>query len=373
MNPFIEKTLLNGKLVNKLSPYNSAMNNVTIVIPSYNRHRQLTRLLEYYSNTNFPIIVGDSTTTPYPLGHIYKNISYLHFPNIPYAKKLPLIYKHVRTKYVLFCADDDFVIPSGIEQCVKFLEDNPTYNSAHGHYIFFNERRGKINAFPFYLYSIGLDINASNPSDRLIQLFSSYMQLLYAVTKTKDVLEVFKTLKQNPSIKNDNLVELIQAMILCINGKSKVLPCFYCAREVTPHSARTSTPSLEVIVTKNTFKTQYRIWFKALTNYLMKKQKLSNSVAKQNIQRAINLYLKDLLLRLPFINIYTLQIKTQINRLTLGYAKKIYNLIRPKDEDASKHLYNSRQGQKEFRAIKSLIEKYSSPNMYNSLVNKVKK
>src|SRR3989344_5577464 len=148
---------------------------VTIVIPSYNRHRQLNRLLEYYSHYRIPIIVADSTKSVFPNRNKYENVKYYHYPNLPYAHKLPLIYKKVKTKFVLFCADDDFVIPSAIKECVQFLEKNSDYNSAHGHYIFFEDKKTDIVAYPFYLSVVDLDINASEPLERVRQILSNYM------------------------------------------------------------------------------------------------------------------------------------------------------------------------------------------------------
>lgn len=334
--------------------------NVTIIIPSYNRHRQLERLLDYYSNYRISIIVGDSTLKPFTSLRKYKNVKYLHYPNYSYANKIPLIYNKVKTKYVIFCGDDDFVTPSGIKKSVEFLEKNPDYNSAHGHYIFFEERKNEISAYPFYLHSIDMDINSSIPSERLNRLLSNYMQLMYAVTKTADAIKAFDILDNHKQIKNDNLVELLQAAILCINGKSKILPIFYCAREITPNSARTHTAPLEVISTKHQFRKEYKIWLNAIMEHLVKKEKLSNGQAEKKVMEGINNYLKGLIIKLPFVNIYTLEIQRFIIRATFGLAKKLRNfIIKPNDyKNLPKHTFHTPLGESEFKKIQEYIKKY---------------
>lgn len=341
------------------------LSKVTIVIPTFNRHRQLERLLEYYSNYNYPIIIGDSSATTFPNVNKYKRVKYLHFPSYPYAKKLPLIYKKVKTKYVFFCADDDFVIPDAIEKCVDFLEKNRDYSSAHGHYVFFEDKgKNNISAYPFYLYAVNIDINSNTPSQRVEQLLSNYMQLLYAVCRTSAVKEVFRQLEKNPGIKNDSLVELLQAIILCIIGKSKTLPIFYCAREVTPKSARTYVPSLDIVSTDKKYFKEYNLWFKVILNYLLEREKLPILLAKKKLLFAIGLYLKAELITLPILNfnIYALQLQRIINKYSFGIAQKIYRFIIPStnEKNLAKHAFAKKSNKEKFKKIIYLIKKYSA-------------
>ena len=332
--------------------------NVTILIPTYNRHRQLKRLLDYYSNCAFPILVADSTTASFPFVKNYRNVKYFHYPNYPYAKKLPLIYKHVKTEYVLFCADDDFVIPDAIQKCLNFLEDNPDYSSAHGHYVFFeNRNKENISVYPFYLARVDLDINSNRPSERVTQLLSSYMQLLYAVTKTSDIKQVFNYLAEYPEIKNDNLVEIFQAIILCINGKSKTLPIFYCAREKTPNSASTYTDDLDVICCKAKYTKQYRVWLDVIAKHLAKKERIPQTEAKEKILLAVNLYLANSFMYIPFLRISFLSIQRAVNKYSLGFAKKVYNLILPPSgkNNLKKHAFSRKDSIREFDKIQSYI------------------
>lgn len=330
---------------------------ITIIIPTHNRHRQLNRLLSYYSKFKFKIIIGDSSFKIFPDLKKYKNVRYYHYPNYPYAKKLPLIYDKVTTKYVLFCADDDFIIPKSIIKCRDFLNKNPDYNSAHGHYVFFEDRQKSLPVYSFYLASINLDINSSKPSERVKHLLSNYMQLLYAVTKTSDIKLAFKLLKGVPKIKNDNLVELFQAVILCINGKSKTLPILYCAREVTPNSARTYTQELDTYFNQPKHSKEYQTWFRCITKHLSEKEEIPTEKAREVFNEAIRLYLKNSLLYIPFLKISLTSVQRTINKYSLGLVKKIYNFFIPfsGDKNISKHAFSRKEGQKEWERIKTLI------------------
>lgn len=333
---------------------------VTVVIPTHNRPRQLERLLEYYSKYEIPILIADSSTMPFTRWKKFKNVKYYYYPNFSYAKKLPLIYKKVKTRYVLFNADDDFVIPASILKCVDFLNKNPDYNSAHGHYVFFESNDKKLSVYPFYLASTNLDINSNSPSGRVKQMLSNYMQLLYAVTKTSDIKQVFKLLADNPRIKNDNLVELFQAAILCINGKSKTLPILYCSREVTLNSARTYTKDLNVYYSNPEHQKEYHTWSEAIISHLSKKERVSHDKAKEVVDEAVALYLKNSLLYIPFLKISFTNIQRLANKYSFGLAKKFYDLIYPKKEfqRAKIHAMSKKEGKDELKKIELYIKKY---------------
>lgn len=336
------------------------LEDVTIVIPTYNRPRQLLRLLDYYSQDKLSILIADSTIKPFKLPRKFKNVEYYHFPNYPYVKKLPLIYKKVKTKYVVFCADDDFVLSSGINVCINFLEENPDYISAHGHYLRFKEEKsGNISAWPTYLYSLNLDINSNIPSKRVVQLLSNYAQLLYATIRTKEAKRIYSLLEKNSLISNDNLVELTQAILLCIEGKSKVLPILYDVRESTPNSAGTYVNSLEVISVDPKYEKEYHTWIQLLISQLKKKEKITKKDAATKIRSAINLYLKDYLLSLPHLQLNLSKFKNQTNALLKGIPAKITNFLRYYNI-SSQHIIHQKQAKIEYKNIRKYIIKYAN-------------
>ena len=91
----------------------------------------LRRILNYYNSYHieFNIIIADSST------NINKKLNKKIAASFPKLKilyidkfseklvshhKFAEIVKYVKTKYCVFCADDDFVVPNGIKQAVDF-------------------------------------------------------------------------------------------------------------------------------------------------------------------------------------------------------------------------------------------------------------
>ena len=68
-----------------------------ISISTRNRPNYLSRLLHYYK----PKILAESL-------------------------------KYVMSKFVVLCADDDFLVPESIMKCAKLLKENSDYSISHG-------------------------------------------------------------------------------------------------------------------------------------------------------------------------------------------------------------------------------------------------
>ena len=126
----------------------SILDKVTLMIPTFNRASYLFRILDYYRlyAPGLKILVGDSSSdenkaTNKKIISTFQNldITYLgHYSSdIHSFFKVCGMSKHVNTPFCVICADDDFITPEGMAQSAEFLENNPDYTVAHGHYIAF--------------------------------------------------------------------------------------------------------------------------------------------------------------------------------------------------------------------------------------------
>src|SRR3989338_7326588 len=98
------------------------MDKLTILITTYNRYPYLLRLLNSYKLSGIPIqaIILDSSSEKDYVSSLqaYRNDPYLSwFEFDPATHPLKKIFeglKHVQTKYVVICADDDFLVPASL-------------------------------------------------------------------------------------------------------------------------------------------------------------------------------------------------------------------------------------------------------------------
>lgn len=272
---------------------------VTIIIPTYNRYPLLLRLLKYYESYAFlgRFCVFDSSScekVPPALQLILnsRHIDYYRYePDIIPIQKICQGINDARidTPYTVFCADDDFAMPNGIQQSVDFLEKNSDFTIAHGHYIHF-WTEGDNRSFrwrPGYPY---VSNTSSDPESRFLSHFTNYVPTFYAVHRT-DFLKMIlnETIKFTSEVR---FGELLPSMLALIYGKMKHLDVLYCARDSQPGSAGgRSSKNMPDFVREGTFDEKYSKFKDCLATHLSK-QFQSNIDAEKIIDKAMDLYLQ---------------------------------------------------------------------------------
>lgn len=271
------------------------LSSVTVIIPAHNRPQKLRRLLHYYYQTNIEIIVADSSDLPITFLNEFPNLKYFYFPKEQFIKKIYLILPYISTKYVVYCADDDFIVPQAIEQIVSFLDENSDYDSAQGHYLSYEVKRKKANFFPSYIRNFEKNTNQATPSERLLEYKNLYASLLYSVIRSSTFIEMYKQCIDREKLKFSNLflAELYFNFFSLMSGKNTTLPIFYGAREKDYHSATYTTIPLNEIQQSPQHKDEYQNFCNILIHNLTTKQKISNDEAKIVINKILSTSKRD--------------------------------------------------------------------------------
>lgn len=253
--------------------------NLTLLLMTHERPKRLRRTLDYYSGKGLNIIIMDSSRRPF---HPKKSdkVRYIHCPGKPYMKKASSALVFVQTKYAALIPDDDFQVPSGLRACVHFLDKHHDYSSCQGHYISFLKKANRVHFRPSYLYSIGKDVDATSASDRLEQQFNPYMHQYYSVHRTDNLRTVFDFPHFTTNL---NTVEMLIATIGCIEGKHRVIPVFYSARELNPASAGYHMADFFSIRRSADGKKEYAAFVKYISGLLAKKDRLSYAKARKRV------------------------------------------------------------------------------------------
>ena len=221
----------------------NSFKDLTIVIPTYNSTFFLKRSLMYLSSFKLKlnIIVADSSRDDNKLENdtLVKNTPYLSIlhlkdfdPNIkPLLKWLKAI-ESVKTEYVVFCADDDFISIKGLEESLSFLKNNPHYSAAEGKNIYFVNFN--ISGKSLFNWKNGdtWDSLEDEPMGRLHKYALHYQPLIYAVYRKNNLIHFFRVTEKNDSLEFP-FGELLPAFMTVITGKIKRLDCFYSARDKT--------------------------------------------------------------------------------------------------------------------------------------------
>jgi glycosyltransferase domain-containing protein len=259
----------------------------TLIIPTRNRHNYLQRGIDYYGNTDLNVIIADSSEVKYPKEINSKNIKYIHFGGDIFSTKLKAVLDTITTPFCGMCADDDFILTESIAQCVRFLEASPDYSSVQGNYVSFSKLGKKIMVVPV-LHGYKRQIDAESSSERINQMFSNYFHVFYAIHRTENLKEIFNSF--DTAIKNLNLLELYIAFISVINGKHKVLPVFYGARELIFASTGQSSDNWIEISTKEKNRGIYDWFMNRISGKLSVKERISEGQSREICQKALAEY-----------------------------------------------------------------------------------
>ncbi len=124
----------------------------TILIPTHNRHSYLDRCVSWFCGHGYNVVIADSSEQEW--SSAYRDnplVTYVwdQGPGFPtYISKIKKGLDYVCTPYVNICADDDFLLSSGINKCVSFLNHNPDYSFAQGYIYAFQSFDRRIVLWP---------------------------------------------------------------------------------------------------------------------------------------------------------------------------------------------------------------------------------
>lgn len=221
---------------------------VTLVIPTHNRHSRLARALSYYGGWNTRILVLDSTNVPYQQA-LGTNVTYLHVPQVAYAAKFNQAMSLVETPYVLFSADDDFVSVKGVLRALAYMRKNPRCASAQGWHAGYVVKNRQLFWNAMHVFAKNYRVIGDGASERLEQQSSLYMSNFYALQLTSVAKDCFcrvvPSLPQDVLGRRPDLVEMAQAFCSVVWGDHVILPMLWIGREGMAESLGSSIPQDE--------------------------------------------------------------------------------------------------------------------------------
>ena len=260
-------------------------------------------MLRYYASAEYKhwIFIGDSSDA-YHAERTQKtvkafksqlNIRYFSCPAQSPGACIETLNRSLTTPYSAAVSDDDFVSPSGIDQCVEFLEHNPEFSAAHGKGIYMGIRESgpygavhETNQYP------QAQIEGPTGADRLVSFFTvSMAALLHSVHRNADWQEMFRGISDLKSEGNNNIFkdELIPCAVAVTRGKIKQLEGLYFVRFF--HDAIYRQISMYDWITNPNWFPSYQFLCQRITEELIRQDGINKVEAQEVIKRAFWPYL----------------------------------------------------------------------------------
>jgi len=205
----------------------------TLIIPTYNRPRELARLLGYLTRhaAAFSILVLDSSNDENKaLNAALVPGTSLDIrliacdPSMGPWEKFWRGSEEVKTEFCSLCADDDIILPDALAPLTRFLRDHPDFSAAHGWYFsfYFTDHVG-ITACVYSSPSLDQD----DPLLRLRDLFSRYEAITYGIYRAEAMR---CALREVQPVESPMARELLGGALTVAMGKVARLPVFYYGR-----------------------------------------------------------------------------------------------------------------------------------------------
>ena len=160
---------------------------VTILVPSYNRQVDLSRLVQYFVQLKFPylICICDSSDAGVSqenrrMCEQFSDVLEIEYwaypPETDVFDKCVDALERVQTEYVVFCADDDFLLLDSLNNSQLFLEQNPDFVGCQGQclalYFVLNSEGQRVPVVRHQCFSFAR--NEETAADRIWQNFHHF-------------------------------------------------------------------------------------------------------------------------------------------------------------------------------------------------------
>jgi len=204
------------------------LSDLTLIIPSYNRHDYLIRNLKYWSGRGPIIYALDGSDKPLSENIIQSfgaNINYLYLP-IPFVQRINKARSLHNTKYVALLADDDYYLPSGLLFSIQCLELDFSLKACIGRPVGFKFEKGTVIGCDKIYQDMQNDYNIENeaPGMRMFHHMNRYMpSTIYAVLRSDDWNKAFEAYTRY-EFPVRGIPELQIELSISYLGKSKVVP-----------------------------------------------------------------------------------------------------------------------------------------------------
>ena len=342
---------------------------VTILIPTHNRNILLKRSIDYYSNFNCNIIVCDSSENKSIEILNNSKLTYLHYFNTTFAKKLYNAITYVKTKYVCLSADDDFLSLKGVHKGVSFLENNDDYFSVQGKYLHFYCNKYNNNYSTHNLYEAAglIHYNSESPFQRVADSSKNGMQLLYALHRTESLLSSFKVSEECIPL---TMVEYTSNLIPLFYGKHKMLNILWMARDPARYTIYESksnsiTSVLSPLDLINYFNTLNGIDYN--NKFILKYMEVTNSNLDESeklfyevfFQNYIQNYITKLLTKKDTSLYIKLKSYIKLNKFLYKNLYFLYDLLN-RIFNNNKYIFPFKENEDEWDFIKSILIKHGT-------------
>ncbi len=201
------------------------LSKLTLVIPTYNRQPYALRNMRYWSGSAVTVHVLDGSAQPIPteeMADLGANVNYHHWP-IPLLDRFARAVALVKTEYAALLGDDEFLLPDGLQACIREMEIDETLVSCMGRCLGFGSVGAAIIGWPVHTEMAHYAVLQDDPVDRMTYHMNPYVHSTnHSVVRSPVWTQAIAIIAQRQfSVYASGEIEF--ELAVCYHGKSKVI------------------------------------------------------------------------------------------------------------------------------------------------------
>lgn len=205
-------------------------NNITIIVPTFNRPYYLNRTLTYINSYKYlkpKVMVLDSSEESSKIineNNVKRfnnvNILYKQYPSsIRVDKKISsaLLKEKIGTEYVAICFDDDFLTEEGIIKSINELDKDKELFAAKGKNLFYGNSMGNLVEYDWFE-----GLKQSNAIDRLKKITQGFFpNFAFIVFRTEKYIKLQQFSDENMELfpQNSTFIEYLYHFLIIATSK----------------------------------------------------------------------------------------------------------------------------------------------------------
>lgn len=151
---------------------NSSLSRLTVIIPTISRPDYVRRQLKYWLQTDAVVRIIDGAVVPIDLMEFDltgTNVKYIHLP-MNFNDRVAIAGQLIETEFSCLLGDDEFFVPSGLNECISYLDNHPDDIGCVGKVLNFFVEQGKFLGYQSYTEWTDFSDDAVTATDRVRQI-----------------------------------------------------------------------------------------------------------------------------------------------------------------------------------------------------------
>lgn len=203
------------------------LKNLTLIMPTYNRHKYAKRSINFWSDTNVNLIVLDGSVNPLELNFTSKllpSVKYVHSQD-SWIDRIVLGSNLAATPFVMLICDDEFYSPSALDLFINKLTLDESINSVNGIAVAFYPFARRLYFRRIYKDFKDASIELDDPIKRVEAHMTSYaITGLYGMHRTKIFKKNVEVAKLCSVLADPASFELGFEIANSYQGKTRIMP-----------------------------------------------------------------------------------------------------------------------------------------------------